>query len=370
MTKNTNQRLESLDALRGFDMFWITGGSAIFVALAKITEWPFFIAIEKQMSHVPWDGFAFYDMIFPLFLFMAGVSMPFSLSKYQGDGDRAKMYRKIIKRGVVLVLLGLVYNGIFRLNFENFRYASVLGRIGLAWMFAALIFVNTKKASWRVIWCAGILLFYWLLNISFTAPDYPGAGRFTPEGNIACYIDRILLPGRLYGGTFDPEGIMGIIPAISTALLGALTGMFVKTQKENFPPMKKVLYIAAAGALLVIIAQVWNLFYPINKALWSSSFVCMAGGISIMLFALFYLVVDIWGYKKPFFYFKVIGMNSITVYLATRIINFTGIATFFFGGLAGLFPEDWGKLISSLGYVTVVWLFLYFLYKKNVFLKV
>lgn len=366
---NSNQRLDSLDALRGFDMFWITGGAGLFASLFAATGWPVLGAVEQQLHHVPWDGFVFYDMIFPLFLFMAGVSMPYSLGKYAGAPSR-KIYAKIFKRGILLVLLGMVYNSFFNFNFAEMRYASVLGRIGLAWMFAALIFVNTNKAKWRIAWCAGLLLFYYLLNLLFTAPDYPGAGRFTPEGNIACYIDRILLPGRLHGKIFDPEGLLGIIPAISTALLGALSGMFVKADKQGLTMQRKALYMAIAGALLVALAQVWNLFYPINKALWSSSFVCMAGGISIMLFALFYLIVDVWKCKKPFFYFKVIGMNSITVYLAVRIIDFSKISTFFFRGLAGLFPEGWDKVISSLGFLAVVWVFLYVLYKKNVFLKV
>ena len=367
---NTNNRLESLDALRGFDMFWIMGGAGIFTGLSKLTGWSILEAWEKQLSHVPWDGFAFYDMIFPLFLFMAGVSFPFSIQKfYSKGGTKAKQYIKIIKRGLVLVLLGFIYNGILRFEFENFRYASVLGRIGLAWMFAALIFINTKTIS-RVIWCFGLMISYWLATVLISAPDYPGAGNFTPEGNIACYIDRILLPGKLYGKIFDPEGILGIIPAISTALLGMLTGEFVSVKKENLSGVKIAGYMAGAGAVLAIIGQVWNIFYPMNKALWSSSFVCFAGGLSLLLFALFYLIVDVWGYRRPMFFFKVIGMNSITVYLAVRIIGFTQISKFLFGGIISLFPETWSGLLNSMGSVTIVWLFLYFLYKQKIFLKV
>ncbi len=370
MEKKTYQRLDSLDALRGFDMLWIMGGSGIIAGLATLTNWPFLITLEKQFHHVPWDGFVFYDMIFPLFLFMAGVSMPFSLGKFKAGSPKSAQYRKIIQRGLTLVLFGMIYNGLLKLDFDTLRCASVLGRIGLAWMFAAIIFINTDKLKWRVVWCFGLMLCYYLLNIFFTAPDYPGAGRFTPEGNIACYVDRILLPGRLNSKIFDPEGILGIIPAISTALLGALTGILVSSTQKGLSMMKKSGYIAAAGAALVVIAQVWNLFYPINKALWSSSFVCMAGGCSMLLFALFYLLVDVWGYKKPVFFFKVIGMNSITVYMANRIIPFRQISEFFFGGFIGLFPENWTLLLTWIGQVSIVWLFLYFLYKHKVFLKV
>ncbi len=368
MNKITNQRLQSLDALRGFDMFWITGGAGIFIGLAQLTGWGFLEAWEKQLHHVPWDGFTFYDMIFPLFLFMAGISFPFSMQKYEG-GSKAPLYKKIIKRGLILFLLGLVFNGVLRFNFDNLRFASVLGRIGFAWMFAALIFINTKTIA-RLIWCFGLLIVYWLATILISAPDYPGAGNFTPEGNIACYIDRILLPGRLNSKIFDPEGIASTIPAISTALLGMLTGQFVAMKKTKFTPMKKTGYMAIAGAVLLVTGIVWDIFYPINKSLWSSSYVCFVGGLSLLLFVLFYLIIDVWGYSRPFFFFKVIGMNSITIYLAQRIINFNQISKFFFEGIIGLFPETWSTFLNWTGYVTVVWLFLYFLYKQKLFLKV
>lgn len=363
---NTTKRLHSLDALRGFDMFWIIGGETIFAALAALTGWSFLEIWANQLRHVKWDGFAFYDMIFPLFLFMAGVSFPFSAKKYENQNPKG-LYQKIFKRGLLLVLLGMVYNGLLNLDFANLRVASVLGRIGLAWMFAALIFINTKT-TWRIIWCAGLLIIYWLASTLLQAPDFPDAGRFTPEGNIACYIDRILLPGKLYGGVFDPEGIAGTIPAISTALLGMLTGQFVSSQA--FTRMKKAVYMAAAGIILVGLALGWNVFYPINKSLWSSSFVCMAGGLSLLLFALFYFIIDVKGHSKPFFFFKVIGVNSITIYLARIMINFWFTSQFFFRGIVGLFPENWVGLMNSVFYVAVCWLFLYFLYRQKIFLKV
>ena len=367
---HTNQRLESLDALRGFDMFWIMGGSGIFIGLSKLTGWGILEVWEKQLHHVPWDGFTFYDMIFPLFLFMAGISFPFSIQKYYAKGGtKANQYKKIIKRGLILVLLGFVYSGILRFEFEEFRVASVLGRIGLAWMFAALLYINTKTLS-RIFWCFGLLIFYWLLSVLVSAPDYPGAGNFTVEGNIACYIDRLLLPGRLYRETYDPEGILGTIPAISTALLGMLTGEFVSMKKEGLTGIKRAGYMAVAGTALIIIGQIWNIFCPINKSLWSSSFVCFVGGLSILLFALFYLIIDVWGYHRPFFFFKVIGMNSITIYLAVRIIGFSQISKFFFEGIISLFPETWSSFLNSMGSVTIAWLFLYFLYKQKLFLKV
>lgn len=366
----TPPRLQSLDALRGFDMFWIIGGQGIFIGLAALTGLPILEWWANQLGHVAWHGFAFYDMIFPLFLFIAGISFPFSLEKSRQNGlSRRSLYIKIIKRGLILVLFGLIYNGLLKFDFANLRCASVLGRIGLAWMFAALIFFNTKTTA-RVIWCAGLLVFYWLLLAFVPAPDFPGAERFSMEGNFTSYVDRILLPGKLYKGIHDPEGLLGIIPAISTALLGMLTGSFVMGNNERFSGSKKSAYMAGAGVVLIIAGLLWDLVFPINKNLWTSSFVCFVGGISLLLFSLFYYIIDVRGYRKWAFFFRVIGLNSITIYMAQRIINFRYTSDFLFGGIVSLFPESWAGLVSSTGYVALSWLFMYFLYKQKIFLKV
>lgn len=369
--KTNTQRLQSLDALRGFDMFWIAGGKGIFVGLAAITGWPVLEWWKSQMGHVDWNGFAFYDMIFPLFLFIAGISFPFSMEKSLQKGVSHKdLYLRIFKRGITLVLLGMIYNGLLKFDFENMRYASVLGRIGLAWMFAALIFINTKTVRARSIWCAGLLIFYWLLLTFVPAPDYPGAERFSIEGNFTSYFDRMFLPGRLHSVIHDPEGILGIIPATSTALLGMLTGYFVMMRKEGLSETKKTGYMVIAGFVLIIIGLLWNMIFPINKNLWSSSFVCFVGGLSLLLFCLFYFIIDIRGYRKWSFFFVVIGLNSITIYMAPKLINFRYAADFLFGGIVRLFSENWAALVGSLAYFAVCWMFLYFLYKQKLFLKV
>jgi len=359
----------SLDALRGFDMFFIMGGQGIVLALCTIFPGWFSDAVTTQMGHVEWDGFAFYDMIFPLFLFLAGVSFPFSLAGSLRKGvGRSRIYKQIVRRGIILVALGLVYNGLFALNFAELRYASVLGRIGVAWMLAAIIFMNVDAR--RIIWIvAGILLFYWGLIGLFPAPDAPaGFGPYTFEGNLVGYIDRLLLPGRLYNGTFDPEGILSTIPAVCTALLGMLAGRIVRNEGKS--GNSKALMLAATGAALVIAGLVWSLGMPINKSLWSSSYVCFAGGLSFMLFALFYYVVDVLSLRLWAFFFTVIGVNSITIYLGQRIINFSSIANFFSRGLVRLSPELVQGLISSVFFVAISWLFLYFLYRKKIFLRV
>jgi predicted acyltransferase len=364
------KRLYSLDALRGFDMFWIMGGEGIFIGLASLTGWPVFKWCAEQLDHVPWNGFVFYDMIFPLFLFIAGISFPFSFAKRRERGDsRQSIYKHIIFRGVILVLLGILYNNAVRFNFGEMRYGSVLGRIGLAWMFAAIIFMNTKLTT-RLIWFSGLLIVYWLLLLLFPAHDLGSTDRFSQEGNLASYIDRLLMPGKLYRGNHDPEGILSTIPAISTALLGMFTGEFLKSEYLKNKPLQRVLYMVIAAIALMVIGKIWNLGFPINKNLWSSSFVCWVGGISLLLFSIFYLIIDVWGYRKWAFFFVVIGMNPITIYLTERIVNFRSASRFFFGGVAALLPETWTPLIDGIGVTAVAWVFLYILYRKKIFLKV
>jgi predicted acyltransferase len=219
-----------------------------------------------------------------------------------------------------------------------------------------------------MVWFWGLLIFYWLLFLIFKAPDFGDPDRYSMQGNISSYIDRTILPGRLCCYEFgDNEGILPTIAAVSTGLLGMLVGELLK---NTYKPMKKVLYMAIGGVILIIIGQIWNLVFPINKNLWSSSFVCYVGGISIILMTIFYLIIDVWKYQKWAFFFVVIGMNPITIYLANRIIGFGRATDFLFGGIAELLPEAWSPLIIAIGYVIVGWLFLYLLYKKKIFLKV
>lgn len=370
-TKPEIKRLYSLDALRGFDMFWIMGGEGIFIGLASLTGWPVLKWWAEQQEHVPWHGFHFEDSIFPLFLFIAGISFAFSLAKrYHGPENRKSLYSHVIKRGLILVFLGLIYNNAIRFNLGELRYASVLGRIGLAWMFAALIFMNTNLRA-RIIWVCGILIGYWLLLMLFPAHDLGTFDPYSTQGNLAGFIDRHFLPGKFCCYTFgDSEGILSTIPAIATALLGMLTGQFLLSQYLQDKPLRKVLYMALAAVSLMIIGRIWNLFFPINKYLWSSSFVCFVGGLSLMEFTLFYLIIDIWNYRKWAFFFVVIGMNPITIYLGGRIINFDAAAKFFFGGITGMFPETWAPLWNGIAITSVAWVFLYILYKKKIFLKV
>jgi len=364
------KRLESLDALRGFDMLMIMGLGGLIVRICELFPGGKELWWAQQMRHVPWDGMHIMDLVFPTFLFIAGMTFPFSTAKRRERGvGEGKIWLNVIRRGLVLFLLGLVYNGLLQFQFDTLRIPSVLGRIGLAWMFAAMIWLSVRKNGWRVAIVAALLLGYWVLHM-FVAPDAPaGASAMSKEGSMACYIDRVLLQSHIYkGNNYDPEGIAGTVPAIATALLGMLTGAFVR--KGGISGSRKCLYLLGAAAVMLGLGLLWNRVFPINKALWSSSFVLVAASIAIALFVIFYYIIDVKGWKKWSFFFKVIGLNSITIYMIQRIVKIDGINKFFFGGLAGLFPDAVGAVVLALGHIVICWLILYFLYRKKVFLKV
>ena len=370
-TEKKQERLLSLDALRGFDMLWISGGSYLIVTLSALTGWPFLNWAAGQMEHVAWEGFRFFDLIFPLFLFIAGVSMPFSIVKRKQRGESMnKIYIHLLKRLILLILLGLLYNGILSMDYDKPRYASVLARIGLAWFFAAIIVLNTSIRG-QVMWFAGILLSYWAVMKLIPVPGF-GAGVLTPEGNLAAFIDQKLLPGSMCCYTYgDNEGILSTIPAICTALMGALTGHLLISGNGKLTGFRKAMILVGAGIVSLLLAKLWNLSFPIIKNLWTSSFVLFAGGWSLILLGVFYLVIDVWKLKKWAFPFVVIGLNSITIYiLNSGIIDFGQMGQYFFGGIAGKCSELAGPVILSTGTVLCMWTFLYVLYRNKIFLKV
>ena len=261
-------------------MLFIMGGAGLLAALAQWMPCDLTEALARQMEHVEWDGLRHHDTIFPLFLFIAGISFPFSLQKQLEKGkSMTSIYLKIVRRGLMLVLLGMVYGGLLNFNFDTQRIPSVLGRIGLAWMFAALIFTVTGRKLWpKVAVVPVILIAYWLVSAFVHAPDVsPSVEPLTREGNIACYIDRTLLGAHCYRPDYDPEGLFSTIPAICTAMLGMLTGLFVQRSK---PTSRTALALLVAGIVFALAGAAWNVIYPINKALWSSSFVLAVAGYS------------------------------------------------------------------------------------------
>ena len=367
-----SERLLSLDALRGFDLFWIVGGHGILVALFKLTEWGWLGAIDAQLKHVDWNGFQAYDLIFPLFLFMAGVSTPYSLTRRLTEGARGEVCRKIVQRGLILVLLGIIYNnGLQWKGLENMRFGSVLGRIGLAGMFAQLIFAfnfESPKRLWY--WLAGILLGYWAIMSFGHAPGF-AAGDLTMEGNFASYVDRLLLPGKLHENIHDPEGLLAVLPAIGNALLGILAGLWLRRSAEEVSGDRKAAGLAIAGIVLLAVGGLWSFVFPLNKNLWTSSFVLWTCGWGSLLLSFFYWTIDVRGWLRSFgAFFAVIGMNSVLIYMSSKFLSFDFTAQALFGGLARAFPPAIASLVMVTGIFAVKWALFWFLKRQKIFLKV
>ncbi len=359
-------RLLSLDALRGFDMFFIMGGAVLIRAICAALGAPN-CAFANQFRHVPWAGLAFQDTIFPLFLFIAGVSLPFSTAKRLARGaTKGQIAWHAVVRGCTLMLFGLIYNGLLKCDFAHFRVFGVLQLIGFAWMVAALLYVWLGRRA-RVAVAIALLLGSWLLFRFVGAPDFPEAAPFSAEGNLGCWFDRTLFKGHILCRRFDPEGSAGLLPAIVTPMLGTFAGELLRGTLSGG---RKSATLLAGGALLVGAGFLLSFSQPLVKALWSSSFVLVTGGYSAAMLALFYYVIDVRGWRRGALFFNVIGLNAITIYLAQRIVEVKAPVKFLFGGLSGLLPSAWQPVGLALGHVAVCWFFLYFLYRRKIFLKV
>ena len=367
------KRVESIDALRGFDMFWILGGEHLVVSLNKASESKGFTGlahIAEQMDHVSWAGFHFYDLIFPLFVFVMGVSTVFSLTKVLETEGTGAAYWRVFRRFALLYLLGLFYHGGLSRDGgpEMFRYVGVLHRIAICYLAGGILFINFK---FRGLMTAAVILLvgYWA---AMTFVPVPGgvAGDYTEGANLANYIDAQYLPGYKWDGDWDPEGILSSFPAVVSGLLGIFAGMIIR--HKELTPMQRVGYLTAAGLVCLALGWGWGFQFPIIKKLWTSSFVLYAAGWSYLLVALFYLIIDVWriGYwHRPFVW---IGMNSITIYMAGNLIDgdFGGLVRRVLHKQVVASMGAWGDLtVTALGLLLAI-LFCRYLYKRKIFIRV
>ncbi len=358
-------RLVSLDALRGFDMLFLVGIAGVFQTLPRLSDNALFTWLAGQCEHTVWHGFHLYDLIFPLFIFMVGTSLPFALTKRLQKGySRNKLYIHIVKRSLLLFIIGLVINGFLGFDFSDFGYTGVLQRIAIAYFFSAIIVMNTDIKTQAII-AGSLLISYWLLMILVPVPGF-GPGVLTPEGNLHAFIDQKLLPGKLYNGSYDEDGILQQLSSIAVCLAGVLAGHWLRSANT---PDKKVLGLGIAGLASIITGLIWNFSFPIIFRLWSSSYAMLAIGMSAMTLSLFYWIIDVRGYKKWAFPFVVVGLNSITIYLAVRFLDFEAFVNKFVYGFID-YLGDAKPVFMSICILVVEWLFLYFLYRKKTFLKV
>jgi len=381
------ERLLSLDVLRGFDMFWIVGGEGIFHTLAAATGLQFFIVLSNQLEHVKWEGFHFYDLIFPLFLFMMGASIPYALiAKIEKGVPRAAIYKKVVRRWAILFLFGLIYNQAWVTDWAHPRVGSVLGQLAFGYLAASLIALTSTKLRTIVTWLAGVMAANALIQFLVPVPGF-GRGVFTPQGSVNYYIDKLFMPGSfLYyitpdGTTYSlkqarppdafpmygVEGFLDWFSASIIALMGLTAGLILRNPR--IPPKRKVAIFLVTGACCLASALILKRWYPIIKLLQTDTFYLYAGGFCFILLALFYLVIDVWKVQRWGFFFQVIGMNAITVYMGFQLIEVDRTSGVLVGGLAK-YLGPYGPVLISVVTVALMWSTLYMLYRKKIFLRV
>jgi len=359
------QRIMSVDALRGFDMFWIAGGQAFVMEFFKLFSNPLPPWLERQFDHVEWEGFVGWDLIMPLFLFIVGVAMPFSIGKRLARGDsRGSIYKKMIFRVVALWVLGMVAQGhLLAFDSNNLQfYSNTLQAIASGYLIATIALVE-MPVRWQAALAGALLVVYWALMALVPVPGH-GAGVFTPDGNLAMYIDKTLL-GHFQDGT-TYTWILSSLGFGATVLMGVLSGHLLRSK---LPGHRKALALAGAGLACLAGGWVWSFAFPIIKHIWTSSMVLWSGGWCLLLLALFYWVIDVLGYRRWAFFFTVIGMNAIVAYMAPDIIPFSTISKTLFAGLArhlGMF----GPVLVAFGTLGVLWLILYYLYRNRTFVRI
>lgn len=365
---NLPGRLASIDALRGFDMLMIAGGGQFISTLGGKTGIPFIDAVAAQFEHPPWDGFTFYDFIFPLFLFLAGTSLAFSITGGLAKGIPPSVIRnKVFKRMLILIALGILDKNAPMDIFDpaHIRYGSVLGRIGLATFISAILYMKFGTTQ-RLYIAVGILVAYYLTLILIPVPGF-GSGDLSFEGNLVGWVDRNFMPGILKQGTYDELALLTQFPAICLTIFGTVAGDMLLSGTNAGSKLGKLFAFALAG---IVIGLAWNSVFPVNKHLWSSSFIMLTSGMAFTMLALFYWIIDVKGYQKWAFFFRVIGLNSLVIYLAVRFVDFNESSRLLFAGIYKHAPENWHEVYNTLGGFVLVWLFLYFLYRQKIFVKV
>ena len=383
-------RLVSLDVLRGADMLFIMGFSGAVVAFCQLLGFGKDCWLATQMTHVAWHGFRHHDTIFPLFLFLAGVAWPFSMSGQISRGrTTGQIVRKVLLRIFMLWLIGLAMGPqLWKFDFSELRHCSVLAHIGVCWGVAALVALFVRN-SWTRLAIAVMLLLVHFLALKFCiAPDAAsllastdpaltrrvasyaayGTDGFSFTGNIAVWIDRVVAPGRLYEVVFDPEGLLGKVSGTVTAMFGVFAGELLR--RKELTDNRKTLLLVSFALVSLVACLAWMPWCPVNKKLWTSTFILAAATYSFAALALFYWIVDVMGWRRWAVFFRVIGVNSITIYVLMSFVGFYAMSKRFFAGIASCGNDHWSEMVFCLGQVLIEWLVLWCLHKKNTHLKV
>jgi len=358
----SSTRLLSLDALRGFDMCWILGLSTLVSQILNraFPQSDVVTSITTQFKHADWAGFRFYDLIFPLFLFLAGVSLAIALPRRLAREGRGATIRHLLARAAILLALGIIYSGGVKNGWDQIRWLGVLQRIGIASAASGILSLWLQPRGLTI--TAVTLLIGYFLLLRFVPVPGIGAGNFAEGMNLTNHLDSIWLPGRKYDGNHDPEGILSTLPAIATALLGLLAGKWIT---GSAAPSRKAVGLLAAGLLLLALGWAWHPFFPVIKKIWTSSFVLVAAGWSALLLALFYTIIDVLGFRRGLSPLLWVGANPIALYLASGFGFFRTISERLV--TAPPPPYDWlpSAMTFTLMLATARWL-----HRRQIFIRV
>lgn len=392
-------RILSVDALRGFDMFWIIGGEQVAEALDKLGGGVIISAIANQLKHVEWEGFRFYDGIFPLFLFLIGVSIVLSMDRMIATAGRKGAVMRIVKRSLLLFVVGMFYYGGLSRAWPDVQLMGVLPRIALCYLVGASLYVMLPRKG-IVVAAVVCLVGYWAamnfvpfpdVNLSHGTIGKKGSqadmklpvemlasvtktlsGTFEEGRNLAHYVDYRWLPGKKRNLYYTNEGLLSTIPAVATTLFGIMAGWLLTSTRLT--SKQKVTWLLGAGAAGIALGLLWGLQFPVIKRIWTSSFCLVASGFASMMLGAFYFIFDVWRWQKWCTPFLWIGSNALAAYLAVNIVDFPAIAARFVGGDVEAFLDAnlakgiGGLLIDVVGLALPV-LLVRFLYQKKIFIR-
>lgn len=356
------QRLLSLDFFRGLTV-------AAMILVNNPGSWSY---VYPPLEHSKWNGCTPTDLVFPFFLFMVGVSVTFALSSRKADaGGHGKLILHIFRRAAILFAIGLAFRLIPSFDFYNLRILGVLQRIAIVFLIISLLYLKTGTKV-RIWLCFSFLVIYWLL---MTLVPVPGTGpaNLEPGTNLAAWLDRTVMGERhlwKQARTWDPEGILSTLPAISTGLLGIMTGDWLRRKDKE--DAEKVAWLFSAGFLAVLAGLVWDGFFPINKSLWTSSFVLYTGGLAAMGLALSYWFIDVQQYRRFTPPFVAFGRNAITAYVLSGVIPmiFKGMSGGMFTRYSGIFSPFNASLAAAITLVLLLFIPVWIMYKRNIIVKI
>ena len=378
MKNQLTQRLESLDILRGFDLFMLVGLEMTMHQLSSAIDTPIFHSFMWCFTHVDWEGFSTWDLVMPLFMFMSGITIPFALSRYKDTKNKSLVYRRIFKRVILLWIFGMMCQGnLLGLSSERiYLYSNTLQSIAMGYFISALLFLHTNIRT-QIITFFLLLISYWGV-MEFISVNGYGGGNYTPDGNLAEWIEREVL-GRFRDGASVVNGevifpdwyrytwILSSLNFGSTVLTGLFAGHILKN--KEWIPQKKLAYLLIIGLSMVAIGWIWGIWHPVIKKLWTSSMVLVSSGYCFLLMALFYYIIDYKGLRKYTGWLKVYGMNSIVAYMLAMCMNFSCIGHSLFHGLEQ-YLGNYYQVLITLSNACIIYFILWYLYKKQIYLKV